>query len=86
MATPNFKDLTKEYKGIYYILLEDAEAVVKEFGKNRYEISENKKGLYKITKDKNGRCGDFLLSIPTEEDLKEISWIYILKIMNYLTP
>ena len=73
MKYPRFTELTKEYNGIYYILLEDAEAVVKEFGKNRYEISENKKGLYKITKDKNGRCGDFLLSIPTEEDLASIS-------------
>ena len=73
MKFPKFVELTKEYKGIYYILLEDAEAIVKEFGKNRYEISDNKKGLYKITKDRNGRCGDFLLSIPTEEDLKGIS-------------
>ena len=62
-------ELAKRHEGIYYILLEDAEELVAEHGKNKYEISEDKKSLYRITKDKNGRCGDFILSIPTQEDL-----------------
>jgi len=65
-------EVTKEFKGIYYILKEDAEKLVEEYGKNVYEISSDGKGLYQITKDKNGRVGDFILSIPSEKDLEEL--------------
>lgn len=64
--------IVKEYKGIRFILLKDAEAFVKQEGKNKWEISSDKKRLYKITKNRGGRVGDFICRIPTENDLKDL--------------
>ena len=63
------------YKHILYITKENAENLILRFGSGNkgYEISDNGKEFYKITKDKNGRCGDFICRIPTEEELEIIN-------------
>jgi hypothetical protein len=53
-------------------MLKDAETLVKH--NKKYKIAPvglkkfNRVGLYKVTKDKNGSVGDFLIDIATDED------------------
>ncbi len=79
-------NIVNECNNVFYIELKDAEEFV---SKNKdYIISDmfhkdhsayGRKGLYKITKDKYGQCGDFMYVIPSEKDLEDIDNINILK-------
>ena len=66
--------LYQYYNGIRYITKENAQLLIDTFGSNNngYEISSDGKHFYSITKDKGGRCGDFICHIPTESELKII--------------
>lgn len=72
-------DIAKKYNGIDYIFIEEAEELVNIFSKkNRkvnnqieYQLSDDKKSLYSITRDSKNWCGDFLINVTTPEVLEK---------------
>ena len=76
-------DKLKIYKGIPFLLEEDAIELTEHFNrKNRkinndteYLLSDNKKEFYSVTRDKNGNreswCGDFICKVVTADYLKQ---------------
>ena len=70
------KDYGKEFNGIHFIYIEEAEDLIKNFNrKNRkinnnieYKMNDAKTQLYSITRDTNGWCGDFIINVTTKEE------------------
>jgi len=69
----------KEYKGIQFVLVEEAEQLVEKYCRaNRninnnveYMLDDKKKNLLKITRDANGWCGDWSAKVATEKEYKD---------------
>jgi len=69
----------KEYNGIQFIFAEEADALIKKYNRaNRkqndnieYMLDEDKRNLFKITRDKKDWCGDFIVKVATREEFNE---------------
>ncbi len=80
-----FSNIIKKHDGQSYVILKDAEKLVKKYPKkyliNRDAPNSDRKNLYTITKDAGGQVSDFLMNIATEKDLDSIK-DHVDKIIN----